>query len=76
MRIKLKTVMCGPFGNFAVGQIADFDDTQARALIDGGYADAVDAPVMEIAALAPPETGAAPYQKRIKRGQQADRPIA
>lgn len=73
MRVKMKTMMCGPSGNFAIGQVADFDEVQAQALIYGGYAEAVDQPQVaavvsapETAAVAAPETAAAPH-KRGKR---------
>jgi hypothetical protein len=77
MLVKLKTMMCGPSGNFGIGQIADFGDDQARALIDGGYAEAVDVPravaaviQKEVAILSAPETAIAPH-KRGKRGHAA-----
>jgi hypothetical protein len=77
MLVKLKTMMCGPGGNFGIGQIADFCDDQAHALIDGGYAEAVDVPRVvaaatkpEAAILSAPETAAAPH-KRGKRGHAA-----
>lgn len=54
MRVKLNTVMCGPMGNVAIGQEADFDDAQARALIDGGYATAVQ-PLGSAAVLCAPK---------------------
>lgn len=78
MRVKMKTVMCGPLGNFAIGQVADFDADQARSLIDGGYAEAVIAPAEtavqsppEAAVGAPPETASMPHQRRGKRGHAA-----
>jgi hypothetical protein len=78
MRVKLKTLMCGPAGNFNIGQVADFDDFEAQALIDGGYADAVDFPpvaapatVAEVAAIAAPEVATAINQKQGKRGRNA-----
>lgn len=72
MRVKMKSTMCGPGGNFNAGQIAEFDDEQAQALIDGGYAEVIDRPrVFETAALATPETAVTPSQKQAKRGRNA-----
>lgn len=74
MRVKLNTVMCGPAGSFDIGQQADLDDVQARALINGGYATEVlgtaataviGAP--ETAVRSPHQTAAMPRAKRAKK---------
>lgn len=78
MLVKLNTVMCGPLGNFAIGQVADFDAVQAKALIDGGYAEAVAVPsatamisAPETAMVAVPETAALSTPKRGRRAHAA-----
>lgn len=77
MRVKMKTMMCGPAGNFNIGQVADLEDEQATALVEGGYAEVVevtagvDAGGAETADIAIPETAVAPNQKRGKRGHNA-----
>jgi hypothetical protein len=38
----MKTLYAGPSGSVAPDQVADFPTTEARALIDGGYAVPVD----------------------------------
>jgi hypothetical protein len=44
MKVRMKTLMAGPEGTFAAGQVADLPEAQAQALIEGGYAVAVEAP--------------------------------
>ncbi len=70
MRVKLKTVMCGPLGNFAIGQDVDFDEAQAQALIYGGYAEAIAIPAAT-AMIVVPETAALSTPKRGKRAHAA-----
>lgn len=42
MRVKMKTTMCGPDGTVQAGAVADVDEVKAAALIEGGFADALD----------------------------------
>jgi hypothetical protein len=44
MRIRLNSVYAGPAGCYDAGTVVDFSDAEARALIAGRYAEAVDAP--------------------------------
>jgi hypothetical protein len=49
MRIQLTAVMAGPTGSYQAGEIADVDAAEAQALIEGGYAVAVEAPAPVVA---------------------------
>jgi hypothetical protein len=81
MKIKMNTLAAGPAGTFPAGSVVDFPDDEARALITGGYAKAVEepvkAPAMQVieSAVAPkPETAvmpepAKPQKRRYKHGQ-------
>ena len=42
MKIRLKTIMAGPGGSAGPGDVVDVPDDEASALIEGGYATAVD----------------------------------
>lgn len=53
MRVRLKTTYAGPAGVFQAGTVCDFPPAEAMALVGGGYADAVDAPVVPEAAVMP-----------------------
>jgi hypothetical protein len=44
MKIKMKTTSAGPDGIRMAGQIVDTDLKEAKELIDGGYAEAVEEP--------------------------------
>ena len=44
MKIRLKTIMAGPGGSAGPGDVVDVPDDEASALIEGGYATAVDEP--------------------------------
>lgn len=44
MKIRLKTIMAGPGGAAGPGDVVDVPDDEASALIEGGYATAVDEP--------------------------------
>ncbi|MFM2345357.1 MAG: hypothetical protein RL654_110 [Pseudomonadota bacterium] len=44
MKIRLKTIMAGPGGSAGPGDVVDVPDDEAAALIEGGYASAVDEP--------------------------------
>lgn len=67
MRVKMKTIMCGPAGNFSIGEVADFDAMRAAALISGGYAEAIDQPVTAMPKTTDvkiPETAVARNQRK------------
>ena len=48
MKVELKTRMAGPKGNGAPGQVLDVDAETAKALIDGGFAEASGSPVTAV----------------------------
>jgi hypothetical protein len=72
MKIKMQTLSAGPAGIRQVGQTLDVSEKEARDLIDGHYAVAVEVPAVreaapvapaapdieETAAVAPPENAA------------------
>ena len=64
MRVRLKTLYAGPSGVTHPGQIVDLPAAEAVALLNGGYADAVDAPPIETAV--PPE-----YERAVRRGRNS-----
>lgn len=74
MKVKLRTLYCGPRGSFQPGQTVDFDEASAQALIAGGYGEASGpaasprpAPAeVETAALTPPRTAVHPKPARKK----------
>lgn len=80
--VKLKTIMAGPDGAHAVGDVLLLDEDQARALIDGGFATAETAPAVaeimkklaagehETAALEAPETTAPPEGRKRRAGSK------
>lgn len=39
MKIKLITIYAGPRGTYAAGDVADFPEDEARAMIEGRHAD-------------------------------------
>lgn len=46
MKIRMKTRSAGPDGIHSVGDIIDIPDKQAKQLVDGGYAEAME-PIAE-----------------------------
>ena len=61
MRLKMTTLCAGPEGTYNPGQVVDFDESFAGALLNGGFATPVDAlPLVETAAIVPPDTTVAP----------------
>ena len=44
MWIEMKTLMAGPGGVREAGKVYDVPDKEAKALIEGGYAEQVEAP--------------------------------
>jgi hypothetical protein len=76
MKIKMRTLLAGPFGNANPGDVIDLPDANGAALVAGGYADAVveavnvsaPAPV-ERAVVAPAETAVASAQRRKRAGK-------
>ncbi|GIK15024.1 MAG: hypothetical protein BroJett002_37310 [Candidatus Brocadia sinica] len=72
MRIKLLTLMAGPAGAHNAGQIIDISETQAKELIQGGYAVACEIPVkkavvVETATVQPPENTMAEHEVRKRK---------
>ncbi len=47
MKVKLITTYAGPKGAFAAGSVIDVSDAEARALVDGRYAELLKTDVME-----------------------------
>jgi hypothetical protein len=43
-RVKMLTLSAGPNGVIPVGQIVEVDDKEAKELVEGGYAEAVEEP--------------------------------
>lgn len=74
MRIKMKTLAAGPNGVLSPGQEVEVAGDLARALIEGGYAEAVEK-IWETAAAEPPEQAVSPkkVRKRRKSGESARR---
>jgi hypothetical protein len=64
MRVKMKTLAAGPDGVLRPGQEVDLPTAQAKALIEGGYAEPVGT-VQETAAVEPSEKAVMP--KKTKR---------
>ena len=69
MKIRLKTLMAGPGGVFLPGSVIEVSPEEARALIAGGYAEAVPRPA------APPQNEPPPVETAaIQPGSRAVRP--
>lgn len=66
MKIRMKTLAAGPDGILSPGQEVDLPADKARALIEGGYAEAV-SKVRETAAVEPPEQAVTPKKVRKRR---------
>ena len=78
--VKLKTIMAGPDGTYAVGDVLVLDEDQARALIEGGFATAETTPAVaeimeklaagehETAAIEAPETTSPPEGRKRRAG--------
>lgn len=47
MKIRMLTLSAGPNGVRMAGQVIDVDQKEAKALIEGGYAEAIDEPKQE-----------------------------
>ena len=65
MKVKLKTIMAGPGGGCDPGSEIDVDKKTADALIDGGFAQAIEP---EAAVIAPQEKAVKP--RVAKRGKK------
>lgn len=74
-QIKMRTTACGPEGNLYEGRVYTLEKAQAKALVDGGFAEAIEAaprPTQseqeeteeETAAVEPPETAARRTSRR------------
>ena len=48
MKVRMKTIYAGPAGNAQPGQTLDCDDETGQALIDGGYAEAIEVAVPDL----------------------------
>jgi hypothetical protein len=75
MKIRLKTLMAGPEGVFPPGSVIEVSPEEARALIAGGYAEAVprpaaqekdELPAVETAAVQPGSRAVRPESKARK----------
>lgn len=44
MKVKIKTIMAGPGGNYLPGDEADLPDEVAHSLISGGFAESMEEP--------------------------------
>lgn len=42
MKIKMRTTLAGPSGVLSAGQVADVSDEEGKALVDRGFAEAMD----------------------------------
>lgn len=69
MKIRMKTLAAGPAGVYRPGQEVDLPADEARALIEGGYAEAV-GKVRETAAVEPPEEAVMPKKTRKRRSSR------
>lgn len=58
--IRMKTTYAGPSGVIAAGQTADLPKAEEKALIDGGYAEAITADAPPTKGKRKPETAANP----------------
>jgi uncharacterized phiE125 gp8 family phage protein len=57
MKIRMRTQYSGPAGSFAPGAVVDFPNKEAKALLEGGYAEALAAAPKAKAPEAPPKSG-------------------
>lgn len=74
MRVRMLTLAAGPMGVFPPGSVREVSESDAAALIGGGFAVPVDvprtaAPIVETATVAPTETAStrAPGPARGRR---------
>jgi hypothetical protein len=70
MKVKMRTLAAGPDGLYQPGQEIDLPAKQARALIEGGYAEAVEQ-IREVAAVEPPEKAVTPKKTRKRSSKKA-----
>jgi len=66
MKIQYKTRAAGPAGVFGIGSIAEVTEAQARELVDGGYATALE-PFPAKAKTAEPIEKPAPVKPKSAR---------
>ena len=72
-QVRLLQRMAGPLGNWGPGRVIAVPAAEAKALVDGGFAEYVDLPLpqpppAETATLEPPERAVkAPARKRAPR---------
>jgi len=75
VRIKLRTTYASPKGAYGPGSVIDLPDAQARDLVEGGYATAIDTPAqkgapVEMAVQEPIETTSTRKASTIKKGRR------
>ena len=58
MKVKLLTIMAGPEFNHDIGTVLDLPDKQARELIEGRYAVAIDPDQEHARSITPEDTSA------------------
>lgn len=68
MKIKLRTLLAGPRGCVHPGTVIDWPEVEAQALIQGGYAEAVE-PAMVGAAPVETATAEPPEAAVTRRGR-------
>lgn len=66
MKVQYKTRAAGPAGVFGIGSIAEVTEAQARQLVDGGYATALE-PFAEMPKAAPAEKPAPVKPKAARK---------
>lgn len=69
MLVRMKTTMAGPDGCASPGQIIDPSEEEARTLVAGGYAEAIDPP-QKMAVVVQAEAAIAPPPERAARGKK------
>ena len=66
MQVKFKTLSAGASGIIRPGDVVEVSDAEAKLLIDGGYAEAVEKPVKKPETEAERDTAPEPKQGRKK----------
>lgn len=72
MKVRMKTLMCGPNGTYHPGGVVELPDETAQMLIAEGYADLVETTskadlIIETTTIEPTEKAVLPKSKRRKR---------
>ncbi|POP53069.1 hypothetical protein C0068_08230 [Zhongshania marina] len=66
MKIKMKSLMCGPSGTRNIGEIVEVAEAEGLALVDGGYAEEVEPTEQEL------EAEALAYQDQLDAEAKAE----